>query len=70
MNKKQSVSTAIPTPSLGDLLTTEQVAQRLGVGTITVKRRVWRGELQCIYLSPSCVRFEEAEVSRYLASKS
>jgi excisionase family DNA binding protein len=67
MDKSKVVST--PSPSLGDLLTTEQVAQRFGVGTVTVKRSVRRGELQCIRLSPSCVRFEESEVSRYLASK-
>jgi excisionase family DNA binding protein len=70
MPKSKASSTPTATPiSLGDLLTTEQVAQILGVGSITIKRRVWRGELKCIYLSKSCVRFSQADVDAYLVSK-
>jgi excisionase family DNA binding protein len=57
------------TSASADLLTTEQIAQRLGVGTVTVKRMVKRGELRCIRFNKNVVRFEESEVARYLASK-
>jgi excisionase family DNA binding protein len=51
-----------------NLSTTEQLATRISVCSATVKRMVKRGQLSCIRLNRNSVRFEEAEIQRFLAS--
>jgi excisionase family DNA binding protein len=72
MKKKQSAPIAIPAPGFsGDtLLKGEEVAQILGVGLVTVRRMVSRGELHSLRLNHSVTRFRQSEVDRYLASLS
>jgi len=55
MKKKQPISTGTSalaseafTDSGSTLLTREQVAAQLGLGTISVARRTWSGELRCV----------------------
>jgi excisionase family DNA binding protein len=72
MTKKKSAPIAIPVPAVsGDtLLKGEEVAQILGVGLVTVRRMVSRGQLQSLRLNHSVTRFRQSEVDRYLASLS
>jgi excisionase family DNA binding protein len=65
--KKEVASTAVPVE--GRLLTTEDVADRLGVGTITVKRMVRRGELSVLRIGHNTPRFTEAALQAFLQSK-
>ncbi len=66
MNKNKVPTTS---PSSGDLLTREEVAQQLNLGTISIARRTWSGQLKCVRLSPSCVRYRQQDIDEYLASK-
>ena len=72
MTKKQSAPTAIPAPAVsGDqLLKVEEVALQLGLGIVTIRRMVSRGELQSLRLNHSVTRFRQTEIDRYLASLS
>jgi hypothetical protein len=74
MNKVQTKRSVIPAaPPIADsgntLFTREQVAEQMQVGTIAVARRTWSGELTCVRLSKSCVRYRQSDVDAYLASK-
>jgi len=74
MNKTQTKRSVIPAapPTATDgsaLLTREQVAAQLGLGTISVARRTWSGELVCVRLSKSCVRYRQSDIDAYLRSK-
>jgi len=70
MKKNQSAPIAIPVLSGDTLLKGEEVAQILGVGLVTVRRMVSRGELQSLRLNHSVTRFRQSEIDRYLASLS
>jgi predicted DNA-binding transcriptional regulator AlpA len=74
MNKTQTKRSVLPaappiTDSGSTLLTREEVAQQLNLGTISIARRTWSGELKCIRLSPSCVRYRQQDIDEYLAAK-
>jgi len=48
------------------LVKTEEVAKRLDVGIITVKRLAKRGELPLIRLGHNTIRFRLADVEKYI----
>lgn len=52
------------------LLTTSQVAERLGVSVRTVLRLVQRGDLVAVRLSQKNFRFEAAEIARFIDERS
>lgn len=51
------------------MLTTSQVADRLGISTRTVERMVAAGELPVIRMGARCNRFRPAEIERLINSK-
>lgn len=52
------------------LLTTSQVANRLGVNVQTVRRMVKRGDLVAVRMSPKSFRFEPSEIARFIEERS
>lgn len=48
------------------LLTSAQVAERLQVTTRTVRTWVREGRLDCIRLSSRAIRFDAAEIARFI----
>lgn len=51
------------------LLTTAEAGERLGVSERTVRQLVIDGELSKVIVSKDAVRFEPAELDRYIASR-
>jgi excisionase family DNA binding protein len=49
-------------------LTLAQVAERLGVSLMTVRREVTDGKIKTVHVR-SCVRVTEAELARYLGER-
>jgi excisionase family DNA binding protein len=62
------MSTTTTSADAERLITTEQVAERLGLGAITVKRMVKRGDLPCLRFNNSVVRFRLSDVEQFLRS--
>jgi excisionase family DNA binding protein len=52
-----------------ELLTTRDVAVRLGVSPETVLRRVRRGELPAFRLASNALRFDAAEIEAWLEAR-
>jgi len=55
--------------SSSNLLTVPEVAERLRLGVVTIKRLIKRGELNAIKLGPNTVRVAESDLTAYLASR-
>jgi|HubBroStandDraft_6_1064221.scaffolds.fasta_scaffold235166_2 excisionase family DNA binding protein len=54
------------TTDSNQLVKAEEVAKRLDVGLVTVKRLAKRGELQAIRLGHNTVRFRLSDVEKYI----
>jgi len=65
--KKQVEPVTFP---IGETLSTpEGLAQRMGLGVVTVKRWIKAGKIKGLKLGHNTVRIAESEIQRFLASK-
>ncbi len=48
--------------------TQEEVAELLKVHIITIRRKIYRGEIPCIRLGKKIIRIKESELNKYLDS--
>ena len=60
------VSTSLPAPARGQLLTYSQATRRLGVAGRTLRGWVAAGRIRVVRLSRRTVRIEEEELLRFI----
>jgi excisionase family DNA binding protein len=52
--------------AVGRLLSAREVAERLGVSQLTVRRYAYSGRLRSVRLGPKLLRFDEADVRKFV----